>query len=309
METRKIGQLDVSVIGVGCNNFGKSLDAAATAGVIEAALDSGINFLDTADRYGGTLSEVYLGAAIGRHRDRVVLATKFGLPLAAGASEGASPAYVRTACEASLKRLNTDFIDLYQLHRPDPSTPIADTLGALGDLVREGKVREIGCSNFTAAQLAEAEAAVVHGAPRFVSMQDEYSLLERGAEAELLPECARNGVAFVPYYPLASGLLTGKYRMGAEPPANARFGPQGFTRGKFTEENLARAEALAAAAAELSLTLLQLAFSWLLSHREVASVIAGAMSPQQVRSNAAAYIRTLSPAEMAKVDAIGSMAT
>jgi len=185
METRSIGGLTVSVVGVGCNNFGQRVDAAATSAIVDAALDSGINFFDTADKYGGTLSEEYLGAALQARRNRAVVATKFGLPLEPGQKGGGSPVYVRTAVEASLTRLRTDRIDLYQIHQPDPDTPIAETLAALGDLVREGKVREIGCSKFSAEQLAEAHAAVAEGAPRFVSAQAEYSLLRREGRVEV----------------------------------------------------------------------------------------------------------------------------
>jgi aryl-alcohol dehydrogenase-like predicted oxidoreductase len=205
LDTRRIGSLEVSVVGLGCNNFGWRLDEARSAEVIAAALDAGIDFFDTADLYGGTESEQFLGRALAPVRERVVLATKFGWQLDER-RKGASPAYVRSAAEASLRRLRTDRIDLYQLHRPDPTVPIEETLGALHELVRAGKVREIGCSNFSAEQLraAAAAAAVAPGAARFVSVQNEYSLLQRAPEAEVLPECERLGLAFLPYFPLAS---------------------------------------------------------------------------------------------------------
>lgn len=304
MEKRNIGSLAVSVVGLGCNNFGQRVDAAGTASVVDAALAAGINFFDTADKYGGLRSEEYLGAALRARRSDVIVATKFGLPLGPDMQGGASPAYVRRAVEASLRRLNTDWIDLYQLHVPDPATPIGDTLGVLRDLVREGKVREIGCSKLSAAQLEEARAAVATGAPGFVSTQEEYSLLRRGAEADLLPACARLGVAFLPFFPLASGLLTGKYGRDAPPPTGPRFGPEGITRALYSDENIARVHALSDVARDAGMTLLQLAISWLLMRDEVASVIAGAMTPDQVVTNAAAYRGRLTPDTLARIDAI-----
>jgi aryl-alcohol dehydrogenase-like predicted oxidoreductase len=222
MDTRRIGSLDVSVVGLGCNNFGWKLDEAATAAVVHAALDAGIAFFDTADIYGDTRSEVFLGRALGKRREHVVIATKFGMAVD-DQRRGARPEYVKQACEDSLRRLGTDRIDLYQLHQPDPSVPIQDTLGALNDLVRAGKVREIGCSNFSVEQLREAEAAVRPGAAPFVSVQNEYNLLHRDPERDVLPECRRLGMAFLPFFPLASGLLTGKYRQGQAPPEGSRL--------------------------------------------------------------------------------------
>ncbi|MEA2694153.1 MAG: hypothetical protein QOJ16_3540, partial [Acidobacteriota bacterium] len=284
METRRIGSLTVSLVGLGCNNFGGRLDADATARVVYAALDAGINFLDTADIYGATKSEEFLGKALAGRRDQVVLATKFGMKVD-DARQGAKPAYVRQAAEDSLRRLATDHIDLYQLHQPDPETPIADTLAAMDELVKSGKVREIGCSNFSAEQIREAEAAVKGGAARFVSVQNEYSLLKRDPEPEVLPECERLGLAFLPFFPLASGLLTGKYRKGEPGPAGARLsGQQGAGRFR-SERNEEIAEKLAELATRRGHTLLELAFSWLASHKAVASVIAGATSPEQVRAN------------------------
>ena len=305
MDKRRIGTLEVSVVGLGCNNFGWRIDAAATARVVDAALDAGINLLDTADIYGGTLSEQYLGQALQGRRERVVLATKFGMKVD-DQRQGAKPAYVRAALDHSLKRLRTDRIDLYQLHQPDPSVPIADTLGALNEAVRAGKVREIGCSNFSAAQLREAAAAVAPGAARFVSVQNEYSLLKRDPEAEVLPECARQGLAFLPYFPLASGLLTGKYRRGQAAPAGARIQAGERFGDLLSGPNLDVVEALIAFAEARHHTLLELAISWLLAHPQVASVIAGATSPEQVSTNAKAAGWRLTPAELSEIDAIVS---
>jgi len=301
LDTRRIGSLDVSVVGLGCNNFGKRLDAAATARVVHAALDSGVNFLDTADIYGGTASEEFLGRAISGRRGDVVLATKFGMAVDER-RRGAHPDYVRQAVKDSLRRLDTDYIDLYQLHAPDADVPIADTLGALDELVRAGLVREIGCSNFNVEQLREAEKAAGDGA-RFVSVQNEYSLLHRDPEGGVLAECERAGLALLPYYPLASGLLTGKYRKGAPVPAGSRLeGRQGS--GPFTDENLELVERLLAFATSRGHTLLELAFSWLLAKGVVASVIAGATSEEQVRVNASAAGWRLTDDELAEVGAI-----
>lgn len=301
METRRVGSLEVSVVGLGCNNFGARLDAPATARVVHAALDSGINFLDTADIYGATASEEFLGRALEGRRGDVILATKFGKKVDAQ-RQGAHPDYVRQAVQDSLRRLGTDYIDLYQLHSPDPNVPIADTLGALDELVRAGHVREIGCSNFTVEQLREAEAAAGSGA-RFVSVQNEYSLLHREPEDGVLEECARAGLAFLPYYPLASGLLTGKYRKSVPVPAGSRLeGRKGS--GQFTDETLELVERLLAFAGDHGHTLLELAISWLLSRRAVASVIAGATRVEQVHANAAAAGWRLTDGELAEVDAL-----
>jgi aryl-alcohol dehydrogenase-like predicted oxidoreductase len=303
METRRIGSLDVSVIGLGCNNFGWRLDYGRTVAVVDAALDAGINFLDTADIYGGTESEEFLGRALEGRRDRVVLATKFGMKVDEQ-RRGAKPDYVRRACEDSLRRLRTDRIDLYQLHQPDPDTPIADTLGALDALVKSGKVREIGCSNFSVAQLREAKAATEgekEGRARFVSVQNQFSLLHRDPEAEVLPECAREGLAFLPFFPLASGLLTGKYRRGQPLPEGTRLAKKSASS-FLNDRNLDIAEELIHFAAFRGHSLLELAFSWLLSHGPVASVIAGATSPEQVRGNVKAAGWHLTPADLAEVD-------
>src|SRR5262245_40664236 len=240
MDYRKLGSLNVSLVGIGCNNFGWRTDAAGTAAVVDAALDAGINFFDTADCYGAGQSEEFLGKALKGRRSKAVVATKFGIKMGEG-KEGARPEYVREALDASLRRLQTDTIDLYQIHRPDPNTPIADTMQALNDAVKAGKVREIGCSNFSAEQMRDARAT--QGPRYFASVQNEYSLMKREPEADILPECGRTGVAFLPYFPLANGLLTGKYRKGQPFPKSSRakdsFGPK-----VFTDENLERTERL-----------------------------------------------------------------
>jgi aryl-alcohol dehydrogenase-like predicted oxidoreductase len=306
MRTRRIGTLDVSVIGLGCNNFGGRIDFDKSADVVSAALDNGITFFDTADIYGGTKSEEFLGRALGRRRDEVVVATKFGMKVDED-RYGAKPDYVHRALEDSLRRLATDHVDLYILHTPDPATPIADTLGALDDCVKAGKVREIGCSNFSAAQLREAEAAAPAGGARFVSVQNEYSLLQREPEREVLPECRKAGLAFVPYFPLASGLLTGKYKRGEPPPPGGRLSGMPAEHFAALNDRLAIAERLAAFAETEKHTLLALAFSWLLGHDAVASVIAGATSRAQVEANATAGDWVLDDAQMAEVDALAPL--
>ena len=302
MEHRTIGSLSVSVVGIGCNNFGARLDARGTAGVVHAALDAGVNFFDTADIYGATQSEVFLGQALRGRRDEAVVATKFGMPID-DAHFGASPAYVREACEASLARLGTDHIDLYQLHYPDESVPIADTLGALAELVEAGKVRQIGCSNLSVAQLREArEAAGEH--PAFVSIQNQYSLLAREVERDgVLEACNELDLAFLPYYPLANGLLTGKVRPGEPIPEGTRLSLMAPERSVhwLSDAFQQKVATLLEYAASIHTPILSLAFSWLVSHPEVASVIAGASSPEQVRANAAA-VTTLDPAVRARLD-------
>src|SRR6476646_8673292 len=214
MEKRKIGPFEVTAVGVGCNNFGGRIDDARSREVIDAAIDSGINCFDTADMYANGRSEELLGRYIGDRRASVIIATKFGQDMP-GQGRGARPEYVRLACDASLKRLRTDYIDLYQLHLPDPAVPIADTLGALDELVKAGKVRQIGCSNFSAEQIREAdETSRRNHLARFVSVQNHYNMLKRDDEADVIPECERRGIAYLPYFPLESGLLTGKYRRG-----------------------------------------------------------------------------------------------
>ena len=296
LPTRRIGSLEVPVVGLGCNNFGSRLDEGRTRRVVDAALEAGVTFFDTADIYGRTQSEAFLGRILEGRRDRVVIATKFGMEVDR-TRRGAAPAYVRRALEDSLRRLHTDRIDLYQLHEPDPATPIADTLGALDGLVREGKVRQIGCSNFSGAQLLEASAAMKEGAARFVSVQNELNLLDRADEQDALPVAEQLGLAYIPYFPLANGLLTGKYRPGVVPEgsrlASSRRAEQLLTDGAF-----ARLEALERFAVERGHSILELAFGWLLAHAPVASVIAGATTPEQVRANAAAAGWVLTADEM-----------
>lgn len=301
MEKRSIGSLAVSVVGLGCIDFGWRIDANETVKVVDAALDAGINFFDTADIYGQGLSEEFLGRALGRRRDDVLIATKFGLDMGEE-RKGARATYVQEAVEASLRRLGTDRIDLYQLHRPDPETPIAETLGALHELVRQGKMREIGCSNFSVEQIREAAAAAPDQA-KFVSVQNEFSLIQREAAQDVVPECAACGLAFLPYFPLASGLLTGKYRRGQEPPAGTRasnrWGPQ-----VFTDKNLKLVEKLIVFAQSRNQTLLDLAFAWLLAQPPVASVIAGARRAEQVRDNVSAIGWQLTAADLTEIEEI-----
>jgi aryl-alcohol dehydrogenase-like predicted oxidoreductase len=330
MEQRPIGSLTVSEIGLGCNTFGSSVDAGEAAAIVDEAIDSGITFFDTSDSYGGGASEELLGRSLGHRRGEVVLATKFGIPIDEARPGGARPEYVRTAVDSSLRRLGTDWIDLYQLHIPDPDVPIEETLGALSEVAAAGKVREIGCSNFAAEELrAAAEAPLPDGARRFASVQNEYSLVRREPESSLLPECGRLGVAFIPYYPLAGGLLTGKYRRGDPPPEGSRYAPQkrGASFGRTTpalvaslregrlpriprrrdilsEPNYDLVESLTAFAERRGRTLLELAFAWLLRRPEVASVIAGATRPEQVRANAVAPAWRMSPDELAEVGSI-----
>ena len=300
MERRSIGSLRVSVVGLGCNNFGMRIDDDATERVVSAALDAGINFFDTADIYGATKSEEFLGRALKGRRQKAIVATKFGMAVDEQ-RKGARPEYVRRACDDSLARLGTDYIDLYQLHQPDPTVPIADTLGALDDLVKAGKVKEIGCSNFSADQLDEATRATRPSAATLVSVQNEYSMVHRDPEKSVLPACERLGLAFLPYFPLASGLLTGKYDPATGAPKDSRLSLSWTSR--FTsEKNVRIAEALKAFAAARQHTLLELAISWLASRPQVASVIAGATSPEQVRANAAAVNWALTREDLAEID-------
>ncbi|MGZ3333347.1 MAG: aldo/keto reductase [Gemmatimonadaceae bacterium] len=307
MQKRKIGSLDASVIGVGCNNFGGRIDETRTREVIDAALDQGINFFDTADMYADGRSEELIGRFVVErgHRSQVLIATKFGQDMP-GQGRGARPAYVKRAFEASLKRLRTDYIDLYQLHLPDPDVPIAETLGALDELVKAGKVREIGCSNFSAQQMVDAEEAAERrpGSARFVSVQNEYSLLHRDPEKGVLAECERLGIAFLPFFPLMSGLLTGKYRKGEPIPEGTRVAKYERYRKLLTDENLDRVEALTGYAESHGHTILELAISWLLAHSVVASVIAGASSAQQVRANVSAANWSLGAAELEEIDTL-----
>jgi aryl-alcohol dehydrogenase-like predicted oxidoreductase len=304
MQTRRFGSLEVSVIGLGCNNFGGRLpEYTASERVLHAALDAGINFFDTADIYGGTRSEEHVGRALKHRRSEVIIATKFGLPIDEARKGGAAPAYIRQMVEDSLRRLDTETIDLYQLHTPDPNTPIADTLATLNDLVKEGKVREIGCSNFTVEQLREADLARQGGA-RFVSVQNHYNLFYAQPEQAVLEECVRTQTGYLPYFPLARGLLTGKYRQGQPLPESARVQGMLSSGDYLTEANLSRVEALLAYAEARGYTLLDLAFAWLVYQPAIASVIAGAMSPEQIAQNVATLRWQMTEAEFGEVNAL-----
>ncbi len=289
LPTRPLGDsgLNVSICGLGCNNFARRVDLEGTRAVVDAALDAGVTFLDTADIYGGAGgSETLLGEVLQGRRDRVVLATKFGMDMGDGKGPRGSRAYILQAVEGSLRRLHTDVIDYYWYHRPDGVTPIAETLETLDELVRAGKVRAIGASNFDAAQIEEADrVARERGLTRFTAIQNEYSLLEREAESQVLPICERLGLAFVPYFPLASGLLTGKYRRGAAAPAGTRLAGRSQVA---TAEQFDQLEAIDRFAAERGLSMLQVAIGALLARAPVASVIAGATKPDQVHANAEA---------------------
>ena len=316
METRSIGSLEVSTVGLGCNQFGRKIDIDTTRSVIDAALDAGINFLDTSDRYGyGDLpfshhgaSEEFLGECLKGRRDQVVLATKFGNPMGDDPrNRGGGRRWVKIAIEDSLRRLQVDHVDLYQIHRPDADTPIEETLTVLGELIAEGKVREIGCSNFTAEQLTEAvEVASANGLQGFVSVQNEYSLLIRGAEEDVLPLCERYDIAFLPYFPLASGLLTGKYVAGQEAPSDSRLANFKPNRPHLAldDANLAKAGALGAWAESQGHSLLELAFAWLIAQPAVASVIAGATKPEQARVNATTSAWKLTDADLKEIDQV-----
>ena len=301
METRKLGSLDVSLVGLGCNNFGMRIDEARSTEVVRAALDAGVTLFDTADIYGGTLSEEFLGRALGSRRDEVVVATKFG------AMDGAHPDVVGAACEASLARLGTDRIDLYQLHRPDDEVPIEETLGAMATLVAAGKVREIGCSNFDGPRTdAAARASAAKGLPAFASLQNQLSLLDRRQQDDTIGSCERHGMGILPYFPLASGMLTGKFQRGVPPPAGTRLSmlPEDRAARAFDDRAFDVVERLTAFAEEHDRTLLELAMSWLACLPRMASVIAGATSAEQVRTNAGAATWRLSDEEMARVDVL-----
>ncbi|HEY1631640.1 MAG TPA: aldo/keto reductase [Rhizomicrobium sp.] len=307
MELRNVGRsgLRVSVVGLGCNNFGV-LDIEASRKVVHRALDLGITLFDTADVYGNRGgSESQLGEILGPRRKDIVLATKFAMPMdEAGVKTGASRRYIVEAVEASLTRLKTDWIDLYQLHRPDPLTPLEETLSALDDLVRAGKVRYIGCSNLPAWQVADAHwIAHTRGLSAFVSAQDEYSLVVRDAERELMPALSRYGMGLLPYFPLASGLLTGKYKRGEEAPAGTRMARmQRFVDRYMTQANWDIVEKLRSFAEARGHSLLELAFAWLLAHPQLSSVIAGATRPGQIEANAKAVEWKLSADEAAEID-------
>ena len=290
MDTRKIGDLDVSTVGIGCNNFGRRLDKSGTEAVVHTAIEVGINFFDTADVYGDGASEEYLGKALGSRRDEVTIATKFGAEMGGDPRRsGASPRWIERAVEDSLMRLGTDRIDLYQLHLPDENTPIEDTLETLDRLVSAGKVRQIGCSNYSEVQIEEAlSISRQRGIARFVSVQNEYSLLHREPEKNGVTEaCLRNGLALLPYFPLASGMLTGKYTRGKEAPAGSRLAgmPASMADRFVSMRNFDQVERLEAFAKRRGHTILELAISWLVAQPLVASVIAGTTSPEQVWIN------------------------
>jgi aryl-alcohol dehydrogenase-like predicted oxidoreductase len=303
MRTRRLGSEgpEVSVVGLGCNNFGMRVDLDGTRAVVDAALEAGVTLFDTADIYGSKGgSESFLGEALEGRRDRVVLATKFGGDMGDGTKARGSRDYIRKAIDASLERLRTDYVDLYQYHTPDHVTPFEETFGALDELVREGKARYIGHSNLEAAQVEEIDTlARERGWARPVSAQNQYSLLRREAEDELLPVCERLAIGVLPYFPLASGLLTGKYRRGQPPPEGTRLSGRAEV---FTDETFDRLEALEAYAAERGLTLLQVAIGGLAAQPAVASVIAGATKPEQVRANAAAGDWVPTPEDLAALN-------
>ncbi|MFM8303759.1 MAG: aldo/keto reductase [Actinomycetota bacterium] len=305
MDTRTVGRSDlvVSVAGLGCNNFGMRADAAQTAAIVRAALDAGVTFFYTSRMYGGGKSEEFLGAALGKERSRVVIATKFGAPTGPDARNG-SRETVMAEVEASLTALGTDYIDLYQQHYTDARTPVEETLGALNELVEQGKVRYIGCSNYSGWQIADADwTARTAGLAAFVSLQNEWSLLARGIETEVIGACERFGLGVLPYFPLASGVLTGKVARGAAPPEGSRLNLPYFAT-YLTDDNLAAVERLGAWAATHGRTLHQVALSYLASSPVTASVIAGASSPEQVTANAAATRTDLTDEERAEITAV-----
>ncbi|MGI5212012.1 aldo/keto reductase [Plantactinospora sp. CA-290183] len=313
MTYRRLGDsgLVVSVVGIGCNNFGRKLDLDGTRAVVDAALEAGITLFDTADIYGEPhgASEEQLGAALRGRRDDVVLATKFGMDMSGmnGPDHGARGArrYVARAVEASLRRLGTDHIDLYQLHQPDPGTPIEETLSALDDLVRAGKVRYLGNSNFAGWQIADAAwTARTRGWAPFVSAQNQYSLLHRDAETEVVPAARRFGLGVLPYFPLANGLLTGKYQRGATPPQGSRLAGGGRYAQRLAAAPWDRIEAIERYAAERGLGMLDVAIGGLAAQPAVTSVIAGATTPEQVRANANAGGWRPSPADVEALRAL-----
>ncbi|MGH8216117.1 MAG: aldo/keto reductase [Rhodanobacteraceae bacterium] len=307
MKMRALGPsgLQVSELGLGCNNFGGRVDEAGTRAVVDAALEAGINFFDTADSYGDKGgSETLLGKVLGDRRKDVILATKFGSAMREGARRDASRRYIMQAVEASLARLDTDWIDVYYLHWPDPLTPMEETLRALDDLIRAGKVRYIGACNLAAWQAVDAGwIARELGTHSFICAQNEYSLVERAPETELLPALAAHGLSLVPYFPLASGLLTGKYRRDRDAPEDSRFAQWKQLGDRYqSEANWDRVEKLQAWCADHGHSLLELAFAWLLSHQQVASVIAGATTPEQIEGNARAIEWQMDAAQRAEVD-------
>ena len=306
MKYRKLGGsgLEVSEIGLGTNNFGPRLDFESSDRVISQCIDSGINLIDTSNSYGATVSEEYIGRSLTGRRDSVVLATKVSSRMSEGPNQaGNSRIHIMDQIEGSLSRLQTDYIDLYQIHWWDDDTPIEETLRVLDDLVRDGKIRYFGCSNFSSWQVCEAVwTSRSVGISSFVSVQPHYSMMERSIESELLPFCQKYGVGVLPYYPLANGFLTGKYRRGEDIPEGTRLGVN--DRGMFTEENFDLIEKLDSFSSKRDKTVLDLAFAWLLARGEISSVIAGATSPEQVVSNAATAEFTLTNEEYDEVTSI-----
>ena len=313
MEKRSLGNsgIQASLVGIGCNNFGMKIDLEASRVVINAAIDAGITFFDTADMYGNTKSEDFIGQTLGARRKDIVLATKFGgvAWMQKSQEKWADRAYIVKALEASLQRLRTDYVDLYQYHFPDPKTPLEETLAALDDLVKQGKVRAVGCSNLSGTQIAEATAkSQEHKTVNFVTAQNEWSLLKRDAERDVIPACDKYSLGQLPYFPLASGMLTGKYQRGKELVAGSRLATLSHFKGLASDENFTKVEALQAFAEKRGHTILELAMSWLASHPCVSSVIAGATTPEQVRANAAAANWKLSAEELAEVDKLAPLA-
>ncbi len=310
MEHRHLGHtgLRVSIVGLGCNNLGRSVDAAGTRAIVNKCLDMGVTFFDTADTYGSRgLSETYLGAALKTSRRDVILATKVTGVMGDGPYwSGASRRYLIRAVEASLRRLDTDYIDLLQMHHPDPATPIEETLATLDGLVKAGKVRYIGCSNYSAVDVVEAAwTAKSRRLTPFISAQNRYNLLEQAANGDLGPACRRHGLSLLPYYPLAAGLLTGKYRPGEAPAPGTRLSrPNPFYDGMLSEKNFAALVKLEAYARERGHSILELAIGWLASQPFIGSVICGATRPEQVQSNAKASAWRLTADEMSGIDAI-----
>ena len=308
METRRIGSLEVSVVGLGCNNFGMRIDEAQTAAVVNAALDNGVTYFDNADIYGGGKAEEFLGKALKKRRSEAIVATKFGS--APRVPEGRKPGsadWIREACDRSLKALGMDHVDHLQIHQPDPSTPILETLGALDELVKVGKVRETGCSNFTAAMLDDSAAASESGKLQpFGSVQNYYSLLTRTADHDgVLAACAAHDIAFVPFFPLESGLLSGKYALGQPLPEGSRLQAWGERAARFiNDDRLATVAKLSEYATSRGHSILELAMSWLAANPRIATIIAGATKPEQVVANAAAAGWALTDEELAAIDDI-----
>jgi aryl-alcohol dehydrogenase-like predicted oxidoreductase len=313
MQDRNLGKsgLRVSLVGLGCNNFGSNIDLEATRKVVHKAIDCGITLFDTADVYGKRGgSETFLGEILGERRKDIVLATKFGMPMDdAGRLKGGSRRYIMSAVEASLRRLKTEWIDLYQLHDYDPSTPIEETLRALDDLVRHGKVRYIGCSNLPAWRVVEAQwTAKAEGLASFLSCQDEYSLVMRSPEKDLMPMMGAYSMSLLPYFPLGSGLLTGKYRRDAKPEGARLTTTQRLADRYMTERNWQIVEGLEALCTKRGWSMLDLAFSWLAAKPTVASVIAGATKPEQIEQNVKAVELKLGAADIEEIDALSTTA-